>query len=554
MNKYSTYFYKIFLILFFIIFFLLLLVIRYIFMRVGLPDYSLADPASGIFAMKYLLGDLNPNWYQHGPLFSYLLFSFYSVFLFFSSYDMKEFVEDYFFNPYNYYLVARIFSTTVIVLLAFITSYVSARLYDKKVAVFVLILAIFPFIDNLVLYYPKIDLLQAIWVLLTVYSAIKISQTGKLEYYMISGLLIALSFVTKPLTSLLILPTVFLSHYLVKADYSGIKKNINIFFNKKLLFLIISSIFFVFVFNPYLLFHLKDFIQSHIDILYRDPFLSMPKGINYLSILSDNQFLGIIFIALSVVSIVYFLYKYKKTKDPSFLIILSYPIFFFLAFLFFPCDPHFFIPIIPLLFIMISKFIIDVSQKINNLFFQYVFITVVFLLIIAQPSIYLYKKSIFSFKNQYPYNSVTTLVAKDWIEDNIPPMSKIFMNELYARLPRLMNYDIKKHMEYDEAFAYGHDRNELYVERFKEIYEKYKNEGGIFYDIESSRNNTKTKWEELGLGEEHLFNYCIKNDFDYVIAIRGDLEKYSEFNDKLFFSFTHDKYPIGREINIYKLK
>lgn len=570
-NKYLKIFNKIILSSLFATFFALLLVARYLGAREGLPDYFIDDPAVGIFSMKYLLGDFDPGFYQYGPLYSYLLAIVYYIYLLFSSYDLNSFVQDYFFNPYNYYLIARLSSSVVIVMLAFLTSYLSAKLYNKKVALVVLFLAIFPFIDNLIDYHVKVDTLLAVWALFAVYYSIKINQTGSLKYYIITGLFIGLGFATKPFPALLVLPTVFLSHFFSQNLQGSVikKKNVVIYkiknniikkitskiLNIKLFVLTSASIFFSFLFNPYLLVHLGGFYSYQAYVLSHDTHLQLPKGWSFLSILSDDKFLGYCFIIISIIAFIYYIYKYIKTKNFSYLIIVSYPIVFWCMFAPFPSRAHFFAPIIPILFIMISKLIIDISEKIKYSLLRYAFVLCVLLLLFLQPGFNLYKRTLFLKRYPDPYKSVATVAGKYWIEENIPAMSKIFMNGYYAALPRLVNYDIEKHMDYDEAFAYGHDDNKLYAEMYKESYNKYKKAGGVFYDIDSSKANRSTDWEKLGYNQDYLFEYCMKNNYDYVItSYPRDLDKYPEFDKRKVTEFNANDYPLGRRFKIYKLK
>ena len=125
----------------------------------------------------------------------------------------ENFVHDIFFNPTRFYYIARFINSCLNILLAFFTYKIAKEYFNSKMALMSLFLAIFPFFDRLVSFKIRIDTLLAVWSILAVYFSLKIFETGKLKYYLLVALFFGLGLATKPLPALLILPTIFLSHF-----------------------------------------------------------------------------------------------------------------------------------------------------------------------------------------------------------------------------------------------------------------------------------------------------------------------------------------------------
>jgi len=548
-NKKINIFLKILPFLFFIIFFLVLLIPRYFGIVNGLPDYGVDENAVVGFSIGYMHGDLNPHWFKYGPLYSYLLAIVYFVKWLFSSLDYNDFLKSIFFNPYNFYFIARICNVVLSLFLAFLVYFFSAKNHNKQVAVVALFLAIFPFIENLTRFQVRIDVLLAVWSLLAVFFVLKISQTKKTKYYITTGLFVGLGLATKPITALFVLPTIFLGHYFAsKKENYGIKKLI---FNKKLLLLFSSSFIFNFIFNPYSLLSIKDFLFQTLGIIINDTGRHFLKGW-HLSMFTQDKHLGYVFVLMSLLGVCYYIYKYLKTRKDLYLIIVSYPIVFWFSFAFFPAREYFYIPIIPFLIIMTSKFLIDLSEKIKIESIRYLFILTALILIIWQPSVRLYKKTSFLKEYSNQKNAIATVSAKYWIEENIPKMSKILLYGKTLYLPRLVDYRLEQQMEFSHNFLYDQDENKLYLESYREAFEKYKNEGGIVFDLD---NIDKVNGLHKNYNEADLFQYCTENDFDYVlVSFRLSLDEYPEFKRRKFNEFDVDKHPIGFPFEMYKLK
>lgn len=551
-------FYKYFLIIIVVFVLLFSLISRYFGAISGLPDYDITEVPVVAHALSFAQGDLRPTWHSYGPLYSYLLAIVYVVISFLSGINIDVFVQDSFFNPSFYYFIARIFATDLSIVLAGLLYFCAKKIYDKKVALVALVLGVFPFVDNITGFLVKIDVLLAVWALLTVYSSVKIYQTKKIKYYVITGLFLGLGLATKPLTALLVMPTILLSCFLAQEKKSFFKRAKHFFVDKKLYLLFLSGVFFNFLFNPYSLLKFNDYISWQIHLIGFSVDLPLSKGYSILLEFANANFLGLFFVIIAILSLQYYLFSYLKKKDGAFAIVASYPVVYFSAFAFTPILRHLLIPIIPVVILMISKFIIDISSGIEKHWLRALFIIVILFSILYQPTNYLLKNSLELKEYIDEGRGSSTVIAKNWIESNIPKMSKIFIYGLHADLPRIIDYRSEVHMNIIDDIAYGLGDKPLYLRSYKRAYEKLKEEKDIFYELEDLRvmnyklmNKLPAPGEELS--KEEVFNYIMKNDFDYVItSFKYSLDYHPKL--KIIKNYNSDDYGDGRSFSIYKIK
>jgi hypothetical protein len=399
----------------------------------------------------------------------------------------------------------------------------------------------------------KIDVLLAVWSLLAVYYTLKFNQKTRIKYHIAVGAFIGLSLATKPLTGLLIIPTVLLGHFFSSEGKTLIVRIKN-FFNKKLFALFLSAITFNFLCNPYSLIDFRFFILSQYHIVIEQPFYDWyDKGWQYIVNFAHASYFGFFFVLLSLLGACYFVYKYIKTKKSLYLIIFSYPVIFFLAFAPLAAAPTFYPPIIPFLIIMMSKLIIDISEKIKFLILRYIFIVLMICLILFKPALFIYEE--YYSKKGHDINLNAQVKGKDWIEENIPSMSKILLYGMYPSMPRIVDYRIQHQIEkIEDSFYEGKGEKKSYVESFKEAYRNHVKDGHTVFQLELKRTCPGCD-VKFNVSEENLFEYCMKNNYDYVIASEElNMDKYEEFREKKFKFFGEPDYPIGEAFVIYKLK
>lgn len=92
------------------------------------------------------------------------------------------------------------------------------------------------------------------------------------------------------------------------------------------------------------------------------------------------------------------------------------------------------------------------------------------------------------------------------------------------------------------------------MDSYKRAYEDYVKNGRTVFELELKRTCPGCD-EKFNVSEENLFEYCMKNDYDYLIASEElNMDKYEEFREKKIKVFGGPDHPIGSSFVIYKLK
>jgi len=98
-----------------------------------------------------------------------------------------QFAIDVFFNSYWLYYLARMLSLVVILATMAVAVIETARSFSLLAAVICLILFALPVPENFTNYTARIDVLQAFFQLLALFSVIGILRTGALRHYILAG-------------------------------------------------------------------------------------------------------------------------------------------------------------------------------------------------------------------------------------------------------------------------------------------------------------------------------------------------------------------------------
>lgn len=312
------------------------------------------------------------------------------------------------------YLVGRM--TTVFfgvgnVLLVYL---IGKRMYSRKVG---LVASFFLSFSLLHVRYSRLirpDIPMTFFVTLSFFFIYLIYERGKTKDYLLATIFTAFSVATKYTGVLLIVP-IFLAHL-----FRGLKekkKLFSIFFNRKVLFVLLLVVAGFFIATPYGL------------VRYRYLFVTIGgwlRGLNkitanqpgevnswiYYITHSLNHSLGYALAIFSLIAVIYGIFTHRK-KD---VLLLSFPLlYYFIMGSFSRHGDRYFIPMVPFLTIIAAVFLVKIVSRIpfsrNRRNFTLIIATFIFIFL---PGI-----KVIDYV-QLMTQKGTRIEAKEWIEENIP--------------------------------------------------------------------------------------------------------------------------------------
>jgi|GEM_PF-1531753 len=549
---------------------------RFIDIARFLPYYSIDENDVVEYAIGYLGGDLDPHWYKYGPLYSYLLGIIYWILSWFHT-DPQAFIQHYFIDGSTFYYTARLVNSLLNIVLAILTFRILQKFFKTDIAWMALVLAIFPFFDSLTGFTVRVDTLQAVWVAASVYHLLALVQTGKAKNYLFAALFTGLSVATKPLPALLILPTFFLAHVFMKMKPRASVDKKQLKLGKKTaptalsftsalpksltdyrlyLFLggaVLASI----LFNPYSYLNYDLFREEQLRAI------SEEGARNFLPGWDIRRFFGPFghaFTLLGFASLVYVLIQSLRKKDQAALIMVSYPLIYFLAFAKGAAREYFYITMVPFMIISMVLSWQDLMAVLLKPGQTRQWITMIFsILLLAQPAYGLISRSLQLAQASKAGDGYTALAAENWIRENIPGGTGILYYGYYTNMPRLLHSDAQKQAGLGEYFMYYRYNNEYLKRQYFAAHQNYLAEGGLAYQVENSlmvRNNQGqdvplSLRNPLGENEKFLMELFKNSTFDYLVTYY-DLSGIPEFEPLLVREFDQASYPFGVPLKIYK--
>ncbi|MEY2904017.1 MAG: hypothetical protein RJA52_33, partial [Bacteroidota bacterium] len=458
--------------------------------------------------------------------------------------------EYYFANNSLFYYSARFLNSLIHIALAFMAYAITYKFVSKKIAPLVLIIAIIPFSDFLTAYTVRVDSLLALNMIIALYFGLHFLISDKLKWFALTGLFIGFAFGTKPLPALMILPTIYLTWIL-----ATVNKKVNFgtailksFLEYRLYFLVIFIMIGLFLSHPYALINFNEFFNEQLNVIKDDSSFGWEKGY----VLSRYfPILGLPFVLLSVLALFLTYYFSIKSKKWAPLLLASFITVFWGAFANAPAREYFYVPIIPVLSILIGYVFIKITTNT-----KYIKSASIALIIIV--GFIPVKKTILSY-SQYGLNlqnlkNTESLKAEKWVYENIPQSSKIFYYGYYVNLPRLIDPDINEQSRYGEYFMYERYKNKYLSQRFVGFFNKYITSGKPTYDLIynlsfSTPQGNKSYYTryEMEDNEQYLFQILQQMQVPYVIT-HYDLNKYPEFKDRIIWSSSPNN-----SIYIYKI-
>lgn len=411
-------------------------------------------------ALRFGTGNLRPPSLYHGMFFQLILFCEYAAFyaikkITTAGYGQSDFLSEYIRDPSDFYLIGRATAALFGVGCIILVYLISLKLYNKRVAIISAIFsgfALSPFIEST---YTKAEPASSLFLLLAFFAAIPIfnvsyNRGAPSRYYIISGFLVGLAASAK-LSAVFGLSFIVLAHlfnYKPAGPCAGVLGFIRHSFDGRMITGAISSLAGFVLGSPYVLVN-PSFFFDNVKTMQKatfNPDLSSPWMIyfsEHLRNVTGSRWLGI----LILISCVFFISRRSKKA----LMLLAYPVSFYLLYMHYNGYAHYLVPVIPFLLIIAAAFL-DVISK--NIFFKEKNIIIaISVLILALPC----------FLDIIRYLALRTKpdtrnIAKAWIEKNIPTtvsiLSEGYINAVAIHVPQIKGnintlkrdmVDVKKH-------------------------------------------------------------------------------------------------------------
>ena len=334
-------------------------------------------------------------------------------------------------NKTEIFLVGR-FTTVLYGLGTVILVYViGQRMYSRKVG---LLASLFLAFTLLHVRYSRLirpDVPMTFFITLSFLCIYLIYERGKIRDYILATLFTGFSIATKYTGALLIVP-VFLTHF-----FRGLKERkslFSIFFNKKVLLIVLFIVGGFFIATPY------GFVN------YRYLFSTMRgmlRGLNqatannqgeisswlYYIIDALNKGMGQPLQIFSLAAVIFAIFRHRK-RD---ILLISFPLTYYLVMgAFLRHFDRYILPVVPFLVIAAAMFLVEMASKISHLKArQNLAILGLTLAVILFPAVRVIRYV------DLMTQQGTGLQAKEWIEDNIP-RGKSVVYEIYS--PPLSGY------------------------------------------------------------------------------------------------------------------
>lgn len=546
---------------------------RFIDIQKFLPYYSIDENDVVEWAVGFLGGDWNPNWFGYGSLTPYLLAICYKIqYLFSSSSSIEEFAGNVFFDSSPFYYTARMLNSLGSVALIFITYFLVKIVYDRKTAFIAALLACVPLAEVLTAFTIRVDTILAVTSTLAILFVLKAFEAkNKVLMYSLSGLMVGLGFATKTLPGLLVLPTLGIAHYLI--NYNELKESgkkndivstlIASVSSKPLFFMIGAGFIGLIIGSPYSIMDFGIFWDEQIMQMETQGKKVYAKGYD-MAKFSDNY--GWPFVIITFLASIHAILNKRSQKQ---MVFYSYAAVFWLAFAKGSARTYFYIPMIPIILGILANLFSDLSQKIKDEKLQSLAIIVLSGIILFKPvNDLLEQQANKNAKNDY-VELHTQCSAQKWIENNINQNTKILYYGYYTSLPKLIDPDQQEQMNYGEHFMYNRIKNEFLKSTFSTAHKKYVAEEKPTYQLMSflgfKYQGQDIRWNlRYGIRKEEFplfLNVLPQTGVEYIVASTYPTRHKSmnlldvpQLNQKVVAQFSAKDYPYGREVTIYKVK
>ena len=371
----------------------------------------------------FMTGNPNPAWFNYPTLYFYILFIIYWVYFLFGLIfnifgSTNDLIDQYLTNPTNFYLLGRTINVIFGTMTVWIAYRIGERLYSRKVGIigaFFLALTPMPVIYSQTV---RTDIPMLFLLFLSFYFCILIMQKGELRHYIFAGIIGGLAMSTKYPAAVIIIP-IFIAHILNRIERGLRLRDV---INKEIVIgLLLLFVGFI-LGTPYAILDGSTFI-FHLRSMYSQINIGLAQADENLWIKVFKDYLrGGMTLPLEILSIcgvIYGLYRHKKED----ILLITYSLAYYISMVqsTFHQD-YYWLPLIPVLVILGVRLLTDTIQRIHLLNRHEnlaIWMTAIFIISLGTYKLICY--------NYARTQESTRILAKKWIEENIPKGTKIVM-------------------------------------------------------------------------------------------------------------------------------
>jgi hypothetical protein len=462
------------------------------------------------FALKFGGGDFNPHHFIHPPFFAYILFLFYGIAFMIGKFlgvfsGTEAYKVLYFTQPWFFYIIARIVIIGMAAFGIFMTYAIGKKISSKETGILACVLLIFFPSFVVGAHYATGDLPLFFIGLIAFYFIIRVLEKGRLRDYILSGFLIGLAVATKYNGGLLIAP------FIAACILSG--RNIPSEIGK-----LLAGLFFIllgfFTGCPFALLDWPMFYKEIVkqfgimkSLTYQFASWRVDKpGWIYIWTNTLPFSLGILFTILFFISAIYNIFSKNKKMLLVVVLLISYILY---TGRWNAIKPRYYLFLFPFIAISVAFFFQAIKNK--GIFKKFNFGLVIILLLI--PNI----MDIWKFEASIADKPISVL-AKDWIEKNVPGNSKIAMSDCITIIPSEDSIDFQ--LEEMKKKGYGQGARLSNIKKYLYLFPKKYN----IYIL-------PLPWMENYDPEDFDFNGLVKNGYKYFV-ISNEFTEYLLYPEK----------------------
>ncbi|MBI4057980.1 glycosyltransferase family 39 protein [Candidatus Microgenomates bacterium] len=506
----------------------------------GLPYFFHFDESTTTYTAFYSANNfLRPDIFIHPMLLPYImimLFGAYYVFGFLiGKWDTTfEFFSSYVADPTVFLLLGRFFIASVGVVSLWLVYWVGKRLYGQRIGLVAAFFLSVSFLHVQESHYIKEDVLIGFLAILAFYFTVLIVKNGKLRNYVIMGILLGLLGSLK-YNFFILIPSIFLAQFFRKRTLSLSK-----FFDQKFLLFLLSAATVFFLLNPYLLLEWREALPEIISQgeMTTTQWVSSGGQPVWLYYLTYHLRFGMSepLLLLSLGGAVYLLVR-RRAED---ILLVATPLTFFVTLAVFGGAnfARYAVIILPHLTLIAG---IMVVTFLGSLKLRSGWTLALVSVVIMMPTL------LRIIKFDYYLNAPDTrIIAKQWIEENIPEGTKV-VNEGAAR------------SEYRSIYGPPLALDKLSLERILHN-AREKNQQGLFLQALLAANKNEVGYDLLGtikidvqFDEERVLHMplagvdtYVSEDYCYLISsnwAKGNRETY----DRAFLESLEKHYQLIKE-------
>jgi len=393
----------------------------------GIWNADSTDEYNEVFeALRVCSGNLNfERWFKR--FYLYILAVEYGVyyvigwiFNLFQSPD--DFAVKIIRNPYPLFMMGRITSALLGTGSVWLTYLVGKQLYSRSVGLIAALFLCFNAVNIELSHYARVDACLCFVVLAAFYWIAKIASNDKqfLLWYVFAGILSGIAFQNKMQAVILLFPFAF-------AHFSRFpwKKFSNTLFAKAVFVFSLSYLLGLVIGNPAVIFAPVNFVNGLVSWgsdAYTTPVNETVSTIGFIAYLKYfYRELGIPQVLLALISLALVLF-YRRKRD---LLLLSFilPFYGLMGGSKYLVSSSYMIPLMPFLYILMARTLNDGLSRFQGFSGREQLVkTVTLMFLLIYPVVNVWKLDLsFTGKN-------TRVLAKEWIEENIPFGSKVLMD------------------------------------------------------------------------------------------------------------------------------